>query len=562
MPFVPNRPRSDLAARGADPNAVHWPMVDELFDYDAFLARGPIAEIPSGSTGARIAIVGAGAAGMCAAYELLRAGLRPTVFEASDRIGGRNWSQQFTDGGAPSGVVAELGAMRVPVENKVFYRYFDQFDLTKAPFPDPGLVPTQLYYENTVYDWAVGQDPPGPFKAIKDAFIAFTGQVMNDVDDAYASGDMVALQKAWQALIHRYRNTSFFEAMASGIPSWTTEDLNAFGALGMGGGGFGPLYGVGFLEMLRLLANQLETDQQLIAEGISSITAGMYTAPVQQPDGETVSLESLGCVRPNTPVTGIALEQGTPTVRFAGGAEQFDAVIVATTTRAMEFMGLTTPRAGDPSNVVDGDVKVAIRNLHLMESSKMFIRTETKFWLDANGDPVPGIPQNIQTDELPRGIYCLDYPNTTNGVVCISYTWGDDSAKLLSLSVPQRFAIFKDVVATINPQFAKGLVPVGGDDQILNVDWEAENFYNGAFKLNSPGEEPNVHDAFFQYQSVRGEGDTGVYLAGDSVSWIGGWTEGALHTGLNAACAAAERIGGTVQSPSPLDIDAATYNYG
>lgn len=560
MPFVPNRPRSDLAARGADPTVVAWPLVDELFDYDAFLARGPIAEIPSARRDARVAIVGAGPAGMCAAFELLRTGLRPTVLEASDRIGGRNWSMQFTDGGSPSGVVAELGAMRVPVENKVFYRYFHEFGLTAAPFPDPGLVPTQLYYENQVYDWAVGQDPPGPFQAIKDAFIAFTGEVMNDVDDAYAAGDLAAVRTAWQALIDRYHNTSFYEAMASGIPSWTTEDLNAFGALGMGGGGFGPLYGVGFLEMLRLLANQLETDQQLIAEGISSITRGMYTTPVPQPGGGLASLESLGCVTLNTPVTGISYDGANPVVEWSAGSQEFDAVIVATTTRAMEFMGLTTPQASDPANVLGTEVKVALRNLHLMESSKMFIRTDTKFWRDAHGQPVPGIPQNIQTDELPRGIYCLDYPSTTNGVVCISYTWGDDSAKLLSLSPPERFAIFKEILTTINPTFAKNLVPVG--DEILNVDWEAANFYNGAFKLNTPGQEPNVQDAYFQYQSAGAEGDTGVYLAGDSVSWIGGWTEGALHTGLNAACAAAARIGGTVTSPSPLEIDPSLYRYG
>ena len=43
------------------------------------------------------AIIGAGMAGMVAAYELMRVGLRPVVYEP-DRIGGRLRSEQFVPG--------------------------------------------------------------------------------------------------------------------------------------------------------------------------------------------------------------------------------------------------------------------------------------------------------------------------------------------------------------------------------------------------------------------------------------------------------------------------------
>jgi tryptophan 2-monooxygenase len=145
-------------------------------------------------------------------------------------------------------------------------------------------------------------------------------------------------------------------------------------------------------------------------------------------------------------------------------------------------------------------------------------------------------------------------------VVLISYTWGDDSAKLLALPPAKRFAKLREVIAAIHPEFASYLDPV--DEQICNVDWEAKPYYYGAFKLQDPGEDLYVQDVFFQYQSALDDAnDPGVYLAGDSVSWAGGWTEGALHTGLNAATAVAYRLGAKLPSNSPMTIKPNLYTY-
>ena len=47
---------------------------------------------------ARVAIVGAGLAGLTAAYELSKVGLRSDVYEGSTRLGGRCYSIRFSDG--------------------------------------------------------------------------------------------------------------------------------------------------------------------------------------------------------------------------------------------------------------------------------------------------------------------------------------------------------------------------------------------------------------------------------------------------------------------------------
>lgn len=57
---------------------------------------GPGAD---GRDGPRVVVVGAGLAGMTAAYRLHQAGVRPLVYEARDRVGGRCWSARDFEGG-------------------------------------------------------------------------------------------------------------------------------------------------------------------------------------------------------------------------------------------------------------------------------------------------------------------------------------------------------------------------------------------------------------------------------------------------------------------------------
>src|ERR1700758_928840 len=67
-------------------------------------------------SGQRIAVIGAGIAGMSAAFRLQQAGLEPTVFERNDRVGGRIWTVQQGGYLMDLGAAVYLGTYREAIE--------------------------------------------------------------------------------------------------------------------------------------------------------------------------------------------------------------------------------------------------------------------------------------------------------------------------------------------------------------------------------------------------------------------------------------------------------------
>lgn len=217
------------------------------------------------------------------------------------------------------------------------------------------------------------------------------------------------------------------------------------------------------------------------------------------------------------------------------------------------------------------NIKTAVRNQHIIESSKAFMLTKDHFWKKNN------LPANIQSDTLVRGLYCLEYTDNPDdpGVVLLSYVWEDDSGKQVP-TIP--YGLDKDNivgkearikrlvrdVSSFEPTFAKYLVPIDNDYEknTVFINWSDQEFYRGAFKLNRPGQSAETQAAFTQFQTAVAAGE-GLYLAGDCVSFYAGWVEGALQTGLNAATAALTHLGATNFVPNnPMrGVKTSNYNY-
>src|SRR5262245_48936199 len=98
----------------------------------------PLARFPRDlGKGKTVVILGAGIAGLVAAYELRKAGFECTLFEARERPGGRNWtirngdSVQFTNGSVQhcdwkEGLYMNAGPARIPSIHRIMLGYCEE----------------------------------------------------------------------------------------------------------------------------------------------------------------------------------------------------------------------------------------------------------------------------------------------------------------------------------------------------------------------------------------------------------------------------------------------------
>jgi monoamine oxidase len=87
----------------------------------------PLSATSFGRTTARVAIVGAGLAGLNAAYQLKKAGISATVYEARRRVGGRILS---LTGAIGEGLVTDLGGSFINSDHADMLQLAEEFGLT------------------------------------------------------------------------------------------------------------------------------------------------------------------------------------------------------------------------------------------------------------------------------------------------------------------------------------------------------------------------------------------------------------------------------------------------
>ncbi|MFI8828443.1 flavin monoamine oxidase family protein [Streptomyces sp. NPDC053431] len=535
---------------------------DFPFAYDDWL-RHPagLGSLPPEVHGTEVAVVGAGMAGMTAAHELLRLGLRPVVYEAG-RIGGRMRSVPFPSD--PSSV-AEMGAMRFPVSARALFHYVDLLGLGTRPFPNPlaAGTPTTVIDLAGRREWArTAADLPSVFHEVSTAWDKSLQEraELSVLRGAVQDRDTATLKSVWNRLVGEYDDTSFHGFLATSPAFRSFRYREIFGQVGFGSGGWDTDFPNSMLEILRVVVTDADTDHLLIDGGSERVPRGLWTRSpedlVHWPAGTTLASLHGGAPRPGV----TALRAHGPEIELtdASGAVHRHSAVVFTP----HVWTLLNRVDCDPS-LLSTDQWIAVERTHYMGSSKLFVLTDRPFWRDI--DPRTGRETMgmTLTDRAARGVYLFDQGPDRPGVMCLSYTWNDDSLKFATLSERERLDVLLARLADIYPGVDIRSHIIDGP---VGVTWETEPHFMGAFRAGLPGQYRYQRRLFTQFAheargtdgagDAAGSGHGGLFLCGDGISWTPGFAEGAVTTALNAVWGVLHRLGGRTHpaNPGPGDL--------
>ena len=574
-------------------------------DYAAFLRDatgkdlGPLVEGAPGQTGLTVALVGGGVTNVVAAYELARCGVEVTVYERDSSLGGR----LKTERGSSDQPSIELGADRFPEPSRVFWHYVlkwarfrcegtgqDPNAITAEPVPVPfsGDPRTLIGYQN---EWFGGQPDLKDRPPVVREAMSMWNSFLIGLNDGYSypstrylpeirslarsdsSPDRIRVMLFWQAMRVRYAHKSLGEVLRTEVftarPDETESLLNAFMTLGHS---FVPSQlEVGFLDVLRLLiwypyeqySLPSKGDWTQLDYGTSGFVRGL-AALAHTESQQWKPRPFAQMFRTDTPVTGVTCDQGTGkvTVRLAGGrAEIFDFVIVAMSTRAMQAIGLdkdipgspfhTTAQPHSPTSLAAvQSVQAAIHQLDMMPAYRNVFGIDDPYTVDdwpRNADD--RLVTSLLTDRYARQTVILPVVGLGTQTKAVVNALGNDALRLQSQSSRDAHNSF---AGSFDPQDAAQSWPQKVVGQVLKessdvygVDWNRRRGFGGGFKFDRPGGYYLSSSLFYQYQLANDaviRPYSRVFLAGDSVAFLGGWVEGSLMTALNATTAVLTQI--------------------
>jgi tryptophan 2-monooxygenase len=526
---------------------------DFPFAYDDWITHpAGLGKLPQHSHGAEVAVIGSGAAGIIAAYELMKLGLRPVIYE-SGKFGGRLRSQEFE---GAKGVIAELGGMRFPVSSLGFYHYLDLVGLETLPFPNPltdAAGSTVIDLEGDTHFARELADLPVLYQEIAAAYQdALTEQAdFAALQDAIRRRDIPAIKAIWDPLVVKWDERTFYDFVANSTAfrKLGFRHREVFGQVGFGTGGWDSDFPNSMLEILRVNLLGLDDDQRYVVGGVEQLLHRLWNATpdcAHWPKGMSLADLNGGITRSR--VTALQRSGDRIMLRDQWGNETIYSAVLATCQSHL----LTTAIEVEES-LFDQKTWMALDRTRYMQAAKTFVAVDRPFWKDI--DDVTGLPvmSMTLTDRHTRGTYFFDNGPDKPAVICLSYAWMTDALKVLPLPPEKRVDLALRSLRQIYPDVD---IAAHIRSAPICVSWEADENFLGAFKGALPGHYRYNHRIYGHFmQADMPEQERGIFLAGDGVSWTPAWVEGAVQTALNAVWGIMTHFGGAsfAENPGPGD---------
>lgn len=474
------------------------------------------AKLEGGSKGSSVVVLGAGMAGMVAAYELRKAGYKVTLLEYRDRAGGRCWSvhsgEEFTDlGGVKQVCRFEKGDYMNPGPWRIPYHHYGVLDYCrelKVPLDTFVQLNMNAYYHSQK---AFGGKP----QRIRQMLNDINGNVsellsksvnQNALDDSLTAEDkerlLVGLQ-SWGALDKNYRY----------VKSSKTSERRGY--ITDPGGGLMPeaVFSdpVDFKDLIRSSAWDF------------AVTYNMYeyNQTIFQPTGgmeeiaKAFARELKGLINFNTRVSKIAQDDKGVTVTCSDlktGKERQVKADWCVCTIPLSILSQLDVQASPA-------MKSAISAVPYDTAFKASIQFKRRFW-EEDERIFGGISYtDLPTQTISYPVYGMNRGG--KGVVLAAYAFGPDSYKFSGMPIEQRHEKILSYVEQLHPEARKEY------DNAFSVGWHRVPWTNGCYGLWT-AETRAQH--YKNLCSIDGR----LLLAGEHASYIPAWIEGAVLSATDA----------------------------
>ena len=479
--------------------------------------RGPL-ELSKAKRGGSVVILGAGLAGMTAAYELRAAGYRVQVLEFQERSGGRCWTvrggDSFTElGGAKQtcsfakGNYINPGPWRVPYHHYAVLDYCKKFGVRLEPF-------MQVNYNALVHNSKAFGGKPQKFREVQADAYGYVAELLAKATNQGAL-DQAVTREDKEKLLESLRGWGALDKDFRYVASHSVSNHRGFQIEPAGGLMPVAQYSTP-IEMSSLLQSGLWNK---INDGHLMEFQTAIFEPVGGMDAIAKGFEKEvgSLVRHNCKVTRIEQNDKGVTVTFSdtrkGGAAQQVKADWCVCTIPASILAQIDIQVGDA-------MKQAIQSLPYGASFKVGLEFKRRFWEEDER-----IYGGISYTDLPIGQ--ISYPSTNffskgPAVLLGGYQYENAHAySYTAMSPAQRIQAAVEQGAQLHAQYPKEFLSG------FTVGWHRVPWINGCFGLWT--------DALREqhYRNLC-EIDGRIVLAGEHCSYIPAWQEGAILSSLDA----------------------------